>query len=222
MTKIKAVLIAFFTTFGGRDWTSGENWRVLLSESIRYSESLKFQSSKSKSYPFLLNLPTPLTCLFETFDFFRAAKKLDGMYEIKWQTIVNLSILENASNVYSMWEYKHHRKRFFFERAYVKNRDDFVRKFRICYPLATDSRKQILLEFTFFHQVMLITMRQVNMFLKMEHGSLEFPFGTLSKRWKWQLYLPQLYLQRICLKLLSTNDSFHKKAHEFRSLKVLK
>ena len=104
------------------------------------------------------------------------------MYEIKWQTIVNLSILENASNVYSMWEYKHHRKRFFFERAYVKNRDDFVRKFRICYPLATDSRKRILLEFTFFHQVMLITMRQVNMFLKMEHGSLEFPFGTLSKR----------------------------------------
>ena len=32
-------------------------------------------------------------------------------------------------------------KVFFFERAYVKNRDDFVRKFRICYPLATDSRK---------------------------------------------------------------------------------
>ena len=56
-------------TFGGRDWTSGETWCVLLSESIRYSESLKFQSSKSKSYPFLLNLPTPLTCLFETFDF---------------------------------------------------------------------------------------------------------------------------------------------------------
>ena len=104
------------------------------------------------------------------------------MYGIKWQTIVNLSILENALNVYSMWEYKHHRKKIFFERAYVKNRDEFVRKFRICCPSATDSRKQILLEFTFFHQVMLITMRQVNMFLKMEHGSLEFPFGTLSKR----------------------------------------
>ena len=101
------------------------------------------------------------------------------MYGIKWQTIVNLSILENALNVYSMWEYKHHRKKFFFERAYVKNRDEFVRKFRICCPSATDSRKQILLEFTFFHQVKLITMRQVNMVLKMEHGSLEFPFWDL-------------------------------------------
>ena len=42
------------------------------------------------------------------------------MYEIKWQTIVNLSILENASNVYSMWEYKHHRKRFFLKERMLR------------------------------------------------------------------------------------------------------
>ena len=38
-------------TFGGRDWTSGETWCVLLSESIRYSESLKISKLKEQKLP---------------------------------------------------------------------------------------------------------------------------------------------------------------------------
>ena len=38
-------------TFGGKDWTTGETWRVSLSESIRYSENIKIPNLKEQKLP---------------------------------------------------------------------------------------------------------------------------------------------------------------------------
>lgn len=40
--------------YGGCDWNSGEYWRVSLSESIRYDDSMRFSQIKNKELgPFL-------------------------------------------------------------------------------------------------------------------------------------------------------------------------
>ena len=51
--------------------------------------------------------------------------------------IRNLSIFENAFNVYYLWEYKRMKSCFVQKWKYVHNRDEFIRKFKIKYPQIT-------------------------------------------------------------------------------------
>lgn len=46
--------------------------------------------------------------------------------------------MENALNVYYLWQYKYIKKRHNLKWGYVKKRDEFVTKFRSKYPEITD------------------------------------------------------------------------------------
>ena len=53
--------------------------------------------------------------------------------------IQEITLFENAIEMYSLYEYKFKKGQFAFKWLYVKNRDKFKRKFKLCYPTATDS-----------------------------------------------------------------------------------
>lgn len=63
---------------------------------------------------------------------------MEEEYRRRLREILNLSILENALNVYSLWEYKVYRI-YFCKWSYLQNRDEFIRKLKICFLDITDA-----------------------------------------------------------------------------------
>ena len=64
---------------------------------------------------------------------------MENKYAIKSREISELSSFENALNFHSLWEHKFRKKIYFLKWSYVRNRDEFVRKFKIQYPNVTSS-----------------------------------------------------------------------------------
>lgn len=61
-------------------------------------------------------------------------------YERTMNEIQEITLFENAIEMYSIYEYKFKKGQFAIKWLYEKNRDEFIRKFKLCYLTATDSK----------------------------------------------------------------------------------
>ena len=65
-------------------------------------------------------------------------------YQREMNEMRDLTIFKNAMEMYSLYECKLKKEKFVLKWLYVKNRDKFVRKFKLRYPAADDDEIKIL------------------------------------------------------------------------------
>ena len=123
--------------YSGRNWYSGEYWRVTLPQSIRYADSIYLSQERDKQLKKETEPFAPDKKSF--FVLFQYLKKMPGRIIGDDDILDKTTLFETAIKIYWFSQFRN-KEGFSQRKQYIKLRNEMIEKLRATYSQMTDTK----------------------------------------------------------------------------------